>query len=242
MASNHTSMEVDVEEIPEKGEGMEIEVGESCFNKDTNKFLTLLEIERNEILFAAIENEAPRIVEDLLKIGCDPNAINPNVDYDWTPLSKALERNCIDIAEILLKHGADIEAPCCFRGQTVLHHASGDGTLEIVEFLLKHNANINALDRHKTTPLYLAAIENEAEIVKTLLINGANANIQDDEELITPFFFAVGEIVKVFLDFAINLDLNKRNLEGNTAFECALEDSDFEAAKTLKMIAYHQNS
>lgn len=65
---------LDVEEVPEKPEGMEIEVGESCFNKDTNKFLTLLEIERNEILFAAIENEAPRIVEDLLKIGCDPNA------------------------------------------------------------------------------------------------------------------------------------------------------------------------
>ena len=65
--------------------------------------------------------------------------------------------------------------------------------------------------------------------------------VQDDEELITPFFFAFGEIVKIYLDF-IDLDLNKRNLEGNTAFECALEDSGFEAAKTLKMIAYHQNS
>ena len=235
-------MNLDLEEDFEKPEDMETEVEEAYFNKDTNKFFTLLEIDKNEILFVAIEIESPRIVEDLLKIGCDPNATDLNVDFERTPLSNALQRNRIDIAEILLKNGAHINAPCCYRGQTVLHRASGNGKLEIVEFLLKHNANINALDRDKTTPLYLAALENEAEIVKTLLINGANAKIQDDEELITPFFFAFGEIVKIYLDFAIDQDLNKRNLEGNTAFECALEDSDFEAAKTLKMIAYHQNS
>ena len=56
-------------------------------------------------------------------------------------------------------------------------------------------------------------------IVKTLLINGANANIQDDNELITPFFCANEKVIKVFFNYAIDLDFNKRNLEGNTPFE-----------------------
>ena len=242
MASNHTSMEVNAEEIPEKGVGMEIEVGESRFNKDTYKFLTHLQIDKNEILFAAIENESPRIVEDLLKIGCDPNATDLNVDFERTPLSKALERNRIDIAEILLQNGADINATCCFRGQTVLHHAASYRKLEIVKFLLQHNANINALDYERTTPLYLATIHDDNEIVKTLLINGANANIQDNNELITPFFCAIEDIVKVYFDFAINLDFNKRDLEGDTPFEYMLKDNELETFNIMKMIAYHQHS
>ena len=70
----------------------------------------------------------------------------------------------------------------------MLHHATSFRKLEIVEFLIQNKANINALDNGRHTPLYLATIHDDEVIVKTLLVNGANANIQDNDELITPFF------------------------------------------------------
>ena len=103
---------------------------------------------------------------------------------------------------------------------------------------LRHNADINALDNSKTTPLLLATLQTEVEIVKTLLINGADPNIQDSEELITPIYYAYPETLKIFFDYAIDLDLNKMNFEGNTAFEDALKENDLE---TIKMIAHHLN-
>ena len=94
------------------------------------------------------------------------------------------------------------------------------------------------MDNKKNTPLHLATIDEEVEIVKTLLIKGANVNIQDSNEKITPFFCAYGNIIKIFFDYAIDLDLNKRNFEGNTAFEDALDKDEIE---TIMMIVYFQS-
>ena len=90
--------------------------------------------------------------------------------------------------------------------------------------------------------MYLATYHTKVEIVKTLLINGANPNLQESEELITPFFCAKEEVMKVFFDFAIDLDMYKRNLEGNTPFEYLLKHNELEAIGNIKMIAYHQHS
>ena len=91
------------------------------------------------------------------------------------------------------------------------------------------------------SPLYLATLHVKDEIVKTLLINGANPNLQESEELITPIYYAWPEILKLFFDYAIDLDLNKRNLEGNTAFEDAMMQDEFAFVKNIKMFVYHQH-
>ena len=176
-------------------------------------------------------------VEFLLQNGAHVDKVgNDNV----TPLFGCLKmpKDLIYIAETLLKHGANINYPCGESEQTVLHHAVYREKPKIVEFLLKHGADVNALECDERTPLYLATIYNKVEIVKSLLINGANPNIQDIDEEITPFFCAHRKTLKIFFDYAIDLNLNIRNFEGNTAFEYALTDKELE---TIKMNAYHLN-
>ena len=91
------------------------------------------------------------------------------------------------------------------------------------------------------SPLYLATLHVKDEIVKTLLINGANPNLQESEELITPIYYAWPEILKLFFDYAIDLDLSKRNFDGDTAFEDAMMQNDPMFLKNIKMIVYHQH-
>ena len=118
---------------------------------------------------------------------------------------------------------------------------SAEIKLETVKLLLQYNADINALDDNKITPLYLATYHVEEEIVKTLLINGANPNLQESEELITPIYYALPEIMKLLFDYAIDLDLSKRNFDGNTAFEDAMMQDEFAFVKNIKMFVYHQH-
>ena len=74
--------------------------------------------------------------------------------------------------------------------------------------------------------------------MKTLLTNGANPNMQGiDEE--TPIFCARNrETLKIFFDYAIDLDLSKRNFEGNTAFENSIHGKNM---IHVKMIVYFQS-
>ena len=52
MTLNEQSMKFDVEEVCEKAEDMvEIQVSEACFNKDTDKFLSLLKFGKYESFF-----------------------------------------------------------------------------------------------------------------------------------------------------------------------------------------------
>ena len=68
---------------------------------------------------------------------------------------------------------------------------------------------------------------------------GANTNIEYDDypEMPTAFFFAYRDILKMFLDHAIDLDLSIRNFEGNTALEFALKYKELE---TIKMMAHKE--
>ena len=177
-------------------------------------------------------------VEFLLQNGAHVDKVgNDNV----TPLFGCLKmpKDLIYIAETLLKHGANINYPCGESEQTVLHHAVYRGKPKIVEFLLKHGADVNALDCDEMTPLYWATFYNKVKIVKTFLINGANPNIQDIDKKITPIFSARNkETLKIFFDYAIDLDLSKRNFEGNTAFENSMQGKNMIFAK---IIVYFQS-
>ena len=74
-----------------------------------------------------------------------------SVFHEW-----ALGAGDPHIADVLLFHKADINAPCDGHdGQTPLHFAASQGQLQAVEWLLKNGANINARDKNGATPLRL---------------------------------------------------------------------------------------
>ena len=80
-----------------------------------------------------------------------------------------------EVVNLLLDHGADIEAVDNKR-QTPLHLAARWGRLAIAEALLERlpPANSSAQDEHGDTPLHLAAMWGHEDIVNLLIDKGAN--------------------------------------------------------------------
>ena len=187
-------------------------------------------------LYLAVSKGYIEIVKELLNNDAEVDKRS----YGVTPFSIALITKQIDIANILLEHGADIDATFStahwFEGFSSLHDAAYDGNLKIVTFLLNHNANVNAVDVDKRTPLHLATIRGRTEVIKTLLVNGANANLQD-KDLFTAFQRTSNKnILKIFFEYGNSLDLNIRNQYGNTIFENIITSNNIRVAK---MIVYH---
>jgi len=89
-------------------------------------------------------------VEAAIKI--DPSVIKARGWDGETLLHLAIGQNHKDLAEALLKDGADVNALTTDR-LTPLHMAAQNGNIEIVTLLLDKGANINPVDSKGWTPL-----------------------------------------------------------------------------------------
>jgi|WetSurMetagenome_2_1015567.scaffolds.fasta_scaffold32982_3 ankyrin repeat protein len=78
-------------------------------------------------------------------------------DIGATPLHLAAASGHKDIVELLLAHGADVNAIDGDDGWTPLHWAANGGHKDAAELLLANKADINAKDGYGRTPLYYAA-------------------------------------------------------------------------------------
>jgi hypothetical protein len=95
------------------------------------------------------------IVKLLLDAGCDPNfrSQSESIGYKGeTPLSQAACWGRFEIAEVLIKHNADVNARA-ERGVAPLHEAAYAEQLEVAHLLLEHGAEVNARDQQGHTPL-----------------------------------------------------------------------------------------
>ncbi|KAF7667081.1 hypothetical protein LDENG_00078890 [Lucifuga dentata] len=87
---------------------------------------------------------------------------------------KVVKLGTPDVAEALLRAGANpnLRDPIC--SLTVTHDAARDGFLDTVRVLVEHGAEVNLADDHGNLPLHLAAREGHLEVVKLLM--GLTAN------------------------------------------------------------------
>lgn len=80
--------------------------------------------------------------------------INARDFCGWTPLHEASNHGHLEIIELLLENGADIEANDeRSENITPLHDACSCGHLKIIEFLLERGANVCALNANAETPV-----------------------------------------------------------------------------------------
>ncbi|MEQ9404637.1 MAG: ankyrin repeat domain-containing protein [Cyclobacteriaceae bacterium] len=110
------------------------------------------------------------LVEILIQKGADPN-ISANNQFRVTPLHSACAISNYEIADILLKHGADVNARQ-MSGVTPLHSAAHNGQFEISDLLIKHGADVNAKMEDGRTPLSMAEEEGSEKVISLIRESG----------------------------------------------------------------------
>lgn len=83
-----------------------------------------------------------QLLELLIRKGGASAPVNEKNGQQLTPLHIAADRGATDLMEVLLKHGAKINA-LDGLGQTALHRASRVGQLGAVQTLLSYGADLS---------------------------------------------------------------------------------------------------
>jgi hemoglobin len=83
------------------------------------------------------------------------------------------------VAEILIRHGAEVNRPSGPEEQTPLHMAARRGNIAIARALLHGGAALEARDKKGETPLRRAVNCGHPEFVSLLLAHGADVNTRD---------------------------------------------------------------
>ncbi|XP_049516904.1 poly [ADP-ribose] polymerase tankyrase-1 [Dermacentor silvarum] len=118
-----------------------------------------------------------------------------------TPLHLAAGYNNLEVAELLLENGADVNAQDK-GGLIPLHNASSYGHLDIAALLIKYNTVVNATDRWGFTPLHEAAQKGRTQLCALLLAHGADSTMKNHEGQ-TPLDIAAAEDVRCLLTDAM---------------------------------------
>uniref|UniRef100_H3DA91 ZU5 domain-containing protein n=1 Tax=Tetraodon nigroviridis TaxID=99883 RepID=H3DA91_TETNG len=111
---------------------------------------------------------------------------NPNAKAlnGFTPLHIACKKNRVKVMELLLKHGASIQAVTALQsGLTPIHVAAFMGHDNIVHQLISHGASPNTSNVRGETALHMAARAGQSNVVRYLIQNGArvDARAKDDQ-------------------------------------------------------------
>ncbi|EAY08638.1 hypothetical protein TVAG_239980 [Trichomonas vaginalis G3] len=136
----------------------------------------------NDCFREAVQCECKKIVEILILHGA-------NVNNSYSPLSYAAGKNNTEIAELLISHGALVNAIDEFETH-LLHEATRNNCTETAKTLLENGAHVNAKDVFGMTPLHIAAKSDCTETAELLLSYGANVKAKDNYGN-TPFFYAI---------------------------------------------------
>ncbi len=164
---------------------------------------------------AIIRGDINKVKSLLVK---NPRLAKGNDFHAQTPLHLAASNSHVDLTELLLEYGANVNAKNVY-GQISLHIAAEKGKKEVVEFLIAHNANINERDDWGVTPLNKAACHGDKDLVAFLVANGADVNPVDEPEN-TPLDSAVScgnkEVVEFLISQGANIvDLYKPSHNGH---------------------------
>jgi ankyrin repeat protein len=114
--------------------------------------------------------------ELLLARGAD---VNLKDKFGWTPLHFAAESADVNIIELLLDKGAEVNAKDDEAGFTALHHAVRLGKRNVAELLITRGADVNVKDKQGHTPLYVAA-GYDYQLAEFLIEKGADSSIRAD--------------------------------------------------------------
>ena len=204
--------------------------------KNLNNFKSLMDsrvwplLDKGILLHKAIEMKKTdtEVVQELLKVGANPNIIHEG----YTALILASNKGLEEVVHLLLEKGADVHAKTN-REETALILASERGHTNIVGHLLEKGSDINAIDEYEQTPLMLAIKNSYTNIIHLLLEKGADVNLVDykgwNALSLTVTDYYIDEQPRAKIDMIKSLlqrgaDINAVNNEGETALMIAVRN------------------
>ena len=110
------------------------------------------------------------LVKLLLEKGANPN-IAANNQFKVAPIHSVCAISAFDIAELLIEHGADVNAKQ-MQGITPLHSAAHTGQTKLSKLLIDNGADINAKMDNEQTPLFMANEKDFKETVELIIKHG----------------------------------------------------------------------
>ena len=143
-------------------------------------------------LHRAVESGSlDQVREQLAK---DSGSLNRDHGLDGTPLAAALRGHHLQIAELLIKGGANVNQALTDGGgkcYTAAHIAARLGDVDGLTLLKKHGADFNRKGEDGWTPLHAATFAGKRQAMTYLMDNGSDVNARNVHN-ITPLFFSTG--------------------------------------------------
>lgn len=146
-----------------------------------------------EFIEAAKQGDIKK-VKEIIDLGININCISKDYNsknHNYTALNRAACWNKVDVVNLLISSGADINFKCSI-GKTPLMDAVTGNAKDTLKLLINAGADLNAQDYCGQTALVEAARWSalDLNIMKILLDAGAKINLGDDQGR-TPIFFAI---------------------------------------------------
>lgn len=120
----------------------------------------------------------------------------------------------IDIIEILLNIGLDVNNTVDTAGRSALHYVASAGANNLLNILIRYWADVNIQCNIYSTPLIRAVGNDNYDGIKILLENGANINLADDAGT-TPLHYATTnssfEMVRYLIRSGADINLVDNN-------------------------------
>uniref|UniRef100_G3RA12 Uncharacterized protein n=1 Tax=Gorilla gorilla gorilla TaxID=9595 RepID=G3RA12_GORGO len=125
---------------------------------------------RQTPLHLAVITTLPSVVRLLVTAGASPMALDrhgqtADIKSGRSPLIHAVENNSLSMVQLLLQHGANVNAQM-YSGSSALHSASGRGLLPLVRTLVRSGADSSLKNCHNDTPLMVARSRRVIDILR----------------------------------------------------------------------------
>ncbi|CAG2227454.1 unnamed protein product [Mytilus edulis] len=177
---------------------------------------------------------------DIAKLLYQQDSTNQRI----TPLMAAAYNGHTDVVTFLLDTNVAFDSADHIES-TALHYACLNNHADIVRLLVSHGAEVDPVDQKNQTPFYMSCCYGHMDIIKLLLFGNepikrsigskkSTSLLSDNSSLFVPFSHHSLHINKC-------VDLNVKDVGGDTALHAACFNGHFEVVKLLIQIGMNVN-